>query len=205
MTPRRNRQRGALLGIVLVLLVVLLAAGMFAFFGLRTDTAASTNERLSRQLFDCAEQGLAIGKQFFSQETLRGSAVNAYLQTNVCVTGSYLLCAPNGPFPANQAGAPPFNYPMGVPFRNTLFIGDPAAPGTGLQLNYQIGVLNDPGDTGGPTSNQNNAVVVYSKCVDPTTNQWRAVQALITMPDRVGRDYRGQAGRGFQNQGNANF
>src|SRR5688572_29147376 len=105
----RRRERGAVLAVVMILLVVLLAAGVFAFVGLRSDTGAARNERLARQLFDCAEQGLQMGKQFFSQPAVRGNW-DTYLRTNVCAS---LPCAP---FPTGQSGTPPPNYPNGVPF-----------------------------------------------------------------------------------------
>ena len=67
--PHRSRQRGVLLGVVLVLMAVLFTAGAFALWSMRSDTGSAGRDRLSRQLFDCAEQGLSWGKQYFSTNT----------------------------------------------------------------------------------------------------------------------------------------
>ncbi len=189
----RRSQRGAILPIVMILLVVLLAAGVFAFVGLRSDTGAARNERLARQLFDCAEQGLQMGKQFFSQSAVRGNW-DAYLKTDVCAV---LPCAP---FPAGQSGVAPPNYPTGAPFKNTVTVTTTPL----FTLEYQVGIYNNPGDPLGPTANGDNQIVVYSRCTDPVSRQQRAVQVLLAVPIQQGGDYFGQAGMGFGNQGNAN-
>ena len=79
---RRSKERGALLGIVMVLLVVILAAGVFAFYGLKSDTTAAGNDRLMRQLFDCAEEGLQQGKVYYSQASQR-SQWSTYFESDV--------------------------------------------------------------------------------------------------------------------------
>ncbi len=108
--PRRSRQSGVLLGVVLVLLAVLFAAGIFALWSMRGETSAAGRDRLSRQLFDCAEQGLAWGKQYFSA-TVGTTGISNYLSQNVCSTQissspsiGPLPCWPNGPFPTGGTG-----------------------------------------------------------------------------------------------------
>src|SRR5262249_43258601 len=75
-------ERGAILGIVMILLTLVLTASGFAFWGLRGEMQSTGNDRLSHQLFDCAEEALAIGKQVF------GSAQrpnwDAFLFADVC-------------------------------------------------------------------------------------------------------------------------
>jgi hypothetical protein len=196
---RGSRQRGALLGVVLVLLGVLFAAGAFALWSSRSDLGAAGRDRLSRQLFDCAEQGLAFGKQYFS--TTARNQWNQYLAaSNVC--SSALPCAPNGPFPTGGAVTGPPGYPDLAPFTSEVVM-DPSNIGN-AEFRYTVGIYNDPGDTD-PWHDNNNRIVVYSRCLDLRTLQTRAVQALLSVPPALSSDYQGQAGRGFRNQGNQNF
>ncbi len=188
---RQRNERGALLLVVLVLLGILLAASMLALHSTRTDTASARNERQMRQLFDCAERALQIGKTHFSQTSVR-SDWDSYLKTNVC---SHLPC---GPFPPGQSGTAPIGYPTGAPFTGTLTVSPT------ISYQYRIGAYNNPGDPAGVATNGDNALVVYADCRDPVTLQSRAVQVLITVPLPKRSDYFGQSGMGFQNQGNAN-
>src|SRR5215467_1537219 len=87
-------ERGVALGIVLMLIVVLLLAGGLAVWGLSGETASATNDRLSRQLLDCAEEGLAWGKQYYS--TTGSNWDNFLSASNIC-TQADAPCAPNGP------------------------------------------------------------------------------------------------------------
>lgn len=202
----RRRERGALLGIVIVLLAIILAAGVFALYGLKTDTGAAGGDRLSRQLFDCAEEGLAVAKQFFSQPAQRGSW-SAYFSTNMCSTFS---CPP---FPLGQSGTPPTGYPGSLPFLRTLQV-PVGTSGSLLQLQYQIGIYNNPGDPGNastPIADTDNQVVVISRCTDlglvgqnGGTGRTRTVQALLSIPPQSNSDYFGQAGGSFRGQGNTN-
>jgi len=206
---RRSRQRGVLLGVVLVLLAVLFAAGAFALWSMRGETSSAGSDRLSRQLFDCAEQGLAAGKQFFSVnvgQTTNG--LSQYLNTNICTTAidnaGPLPCWTSGPFPTGGTGAAIANYPAGAPYTQKIQMDQRI--GTGVyDFEYTFGIYNDPGDANGPNRDGNNKVVVYSRCTDLTTLQQRSVQAIITVTQAQSNDYTGQAGRGFRNQGNQNF
>jgi hypothetical protein len=205
--PRRSRQRGVLLGIVLVLLAVLFAASAFALWSMRSDTGAAGRDRLARQLFDCAEQGLAYGKQYFSS-TIGTSTINTFLGANVCGTPissspaiGALPCWNNGgPFPTGGVAVP--GYPDQAPFTQSIQM-DSRSGGNDFQFTF--GVYNDPGDKNGYYSDSNSSVIVYSRCTDLTTLQQRSVQALITINASASTDYTGQAGRGFRNQGNQNF
>jgi hypothetical protein len=200
---KRRRDRGALLGIVMILLVLILAASGFAFWTMRADTDATGNDRLSRQLFDCAEQALALGKQTFSAQR---SAWDSYLGTDVC---SVLPCP--SPFPSGATGTAPVNYPTGGVYASTITIGTDARKQT---YNYNIGIYNDKEITCTAQSTTdpkcqyhdgNNTVVVYAKCIDPTTKLWRATQAVINVPMTTsGCPYRAQAGASCRGNGNQN-
>jgi Tfp pilus assembly protein PilX len=180
-----------LLLVVLVLLGILLAASMLALHSMRSDTASARNERQMRQLFDCAERALQIGKTHFSQTSVRADW-DSYLKTNVCST------LPCGPFPTGQTGAGPGGYPTALPFAGTQVIN------ANISYDYKIGAYNNPGDPSGIAANGDNMLVVYAVCTDAATTQSRAVQALINVPLPKRSDYFGQSGMGFQNQGNSN-
>jgi hypothetical protein len=203
---RRARQRGVILGIVLILIAVIFTAGLFALWSTRTDTAAAGHDRLSRQLFDCAEQGLAWGKQYFS--TTARSQWNSYLAaSNACstsgVTRGALPCAPNGPFPTGATGSAVASYPNAAPYTQQIQMN--ANLGTGVNdFEYTVGIYNDPADASS-WADTNNRIVVYARCTDLSTLQSRSVQAIVTVPMPSSSDYTGQAGRGFRNQGNQNF
>lgn len=208
---RRSRQRGVLLGIVLVLLAVLFAAGVFALWSMRSDTGSAGRDRASRQLFDCAEQGLAWGKQYFSK-TVGPSGLTPYLNaSNVCTQSisttpaiGPLPCTNNGgPFPTGGIGAAVPLYPNQAPYTQSITMDPRNAPAADFQ--FTVGIYNDPGDPLGSYSDGNSKVIVYSRCTDLTTLQSRAVQALISVTAGPPSDYTGQAGRGFRNQGNQNF
>src|SRR5690348_15271875 len=116
---RRSRQRGVLLGVVMVLLIVLLAAALFAFWTVRGDSGAAGRDHLSRQLFDCAEQGLAAGKQYFSTGTARNNW-STYLNANICSTtisnlGTLPCWTSSGPFPTGATGTLS-GYPDQAPY-----------------------------------------------------------------------------------------
>lgn len=177
--------------IVLVLLGILLAASALALHGMRSDTGSARNERQMRQLFDCAERALQTGKTYFSQSAVR-SDWNSYLRTNVCAT------LPCPPFPTGQTGAAPAGYPASAPFYGQQQISPT------ISYTYRIGAYNNPGDPGGATTNSDNALMIYAECRDPVTNQSRALQVMINVPLPKRSDYFGQAGMGFQNQGNVN-
>jgi hypothetical protein len=198
---RRAQERGALLGIVLVLLGVLLGASAFAVWGLRGDTGAAGRDRLSRQLVECAEEGLAFGKQYFSN--VQRTNWNLFLNTNACALDAS-LCAPYGPFPNAGNGVPPPGYLMGPPYRKQISLDGSTT--SAKRFEYQVGIYNDP-EASGPTSDGNNQVIVYARCREISTGSGmqRAVQALITSPMPISDDYTGQAGRGFRNQGNGNY
>jgi hypothetical protein len=195
--------------VVLILLGVLLAAGVFAFVGLRSDTGAARNERLARQLFDCAEQGLQVAKQFFSLPSSR-QQWSAFYQSNVCSP-----TMPCPPFAIGQSGTPPVGYPTAAPYRNKVLapLGGAAAATANVTLNYQIGIFNNPGDPSGITSEGDDLAVVYSRCADDEpavaggslpTGQSRTLQAVIKVSASRSGDYFGQAGFGYSNQGNTN-
>lgn len=198
---RPDRQRGALLGIVLILMVVVVGAAAIALWGLRSDIGAAGKDRLARQLFDCAEQGLAKGKNFFAV-TARGSW-NNYLAADVCASGK-LPCVPSGPFPTGNSGSVT-NYPAGAPYTTTI---EPT--GVLSTFSYTFGLYNvisaSPlGTDVSRTADNDTYAVVYSVCTDTASGQSRAVQAVIssTAPLSSG-DYTGQAGHGFRNANNAN-
>lgn len=203
----RSRQRGVLLGVVLVLLAVLFAAGIFALWSMRSDTGAAGRDRLSRQLFDCAEMGLVDGKQFFST---RLSTISSYLGANVCTTSTdstlgigHLPCwTDGGPFPTG--GTALAGYPDGTNFTKKIAMNKGVATANSYDFEYTFAVYNDPGDKNGYYSDGNNKVIVYSRCTDLSTLQQRSVQALISVTQSSSNDYTGQAGRGFRNQGNQN-
>ncbi|HWE26896.1 MAG TPA: hypothetical protein VHB97_02790 [Polyangia bacterium] len=205
--PRRSRQRGVLLGIVLILLAVLFAAGIFALWSMRGDTGSAGRDRLSRQLFDCAEQGLAYGKQYVSQ-TMGTTGVTKYLAANVCNTpissspniGALPCWSSGGPFPTG--GTAVSGYPDKSPFTQSITMDSRS---TSADFQFTFAVYNDPGDYGGYYSDTNQKVIVYSRCTDLNTLQQRSVQALIGIVSSTSTDYTGQAGRGFRNQGNQNF
>jgi hypothetical protein len=195
-----------LLGVVLVLVFALFAAGVFALASMRSDTGAAGRDRLSRQLFDCAEEGLAWGRQYFST-TARSQWQDYIKASNVCTTAisssppiGPLPCSPGGPFPTGGTGAAMPGYPNQAPFTQQLKM-DPRAAANDFE--FTVGIYNDPAET--PFSEGNNRIIVYSRCTDLQTLQSRAVQVLLSAPPVATSDYAGQAGRGFRNQGNQNF
>ncbi len=204
MRSHPRREKGALLGIVMILLVLILAASGFAFWTMRADTNATGNDRLSRQLFDCAEQALALGKQQF---TAQRSAWDSYFNTNVC--SAYLPCP--APFPSGASGTPVVNYPSGTPYTGTITIGTDTRKQT---YNYYVGLYNDKEDkcTAQATSDStctyhdgNDTAVVYARCVDPTTKLYRVTQAVIQVKQTTsGCPYRAQAGASCRGNGNQN-
>jgi hypothetical protein len=204
--PRRSRQSGVLLGIVLILLAVLFAAGAFALWSMRGDTASAGRDRLERQLFDCAEQGLAYGKQYFA---MNQNNIPTWVAADVCTktisTSPYISALPctntGGPFPMN--GAAVTGYPDGYPFTQS-FVMD-TRNGTTNDFQFTFAVYNDPAALD-PLKYTSAApkLVVYSRCTDLKTLQQRSVSALITVTQSSTTDYTGQAGRGFRNQGNQN-
>ena len=103
-TRLRSRQRGAILGIVMILLAVILSVSSLAVWNLRSDSSSAGRTHLAHQLFDCAEQGLAWGKQYFS--TTARSEWNLFLSTGATLTGhvsmsshpfTYVLSMANNP------------------------------------------------------------------------------------------------------------
>jgi hypothetical protein len=201
---RGRRERGAILGIVLVLVAVLLGASVYAIYSMRSDTGASGQERTARQLFDCAEQGLAFAKQYFS--TVQRNNWDAYLATDVCASDA-TLCAPYGPFPTGNAGTAPTGYPTLAPYTQTIQI---ATASGSVSYQYTVGIYNNPEPAPGTAAHDNdNTIVVFSRCSElvgtATTGQNRSVQAIINVPQQFNDDYTAQAGRGFRNQGNANY
>ena len=200
---RRRGERGALLGVVLILLVVILASSIFAFYGVKTDTGAAGNDRLMRQLLDCAEGGLAQGKQYFSQPTQR-SQWSSYFMSDIHTTFGAPVPIPGSP------AATPANYPL------TAEVTVGTAPAPVATLKYWVAVYNNPGDTGNtqnPIVDTDNRIMVISRCAEvtdnsdpnnPVTNHSRTVQALLEVPAQKTGDYFGQAGGGFRGQGNTN-
>jgi hypothetical protein len=203
---RRHRRRdgGMLLGIVLILLGVVLLAGALALSSVRSDTASAGADRLSRQLENCAEEGLEYGKNFFGTADW-----SQYLPaSNVCNSTYGLSCPPL----RAGSGTAPANYPVqsgvgGVP---AITMGNQS-----LQFTVAIYDNDETGETAGAdygkyivgqdySVDTDGVVVVYSRCVETTTHQSKAVQAVIrsTVPTNI--DYAGQAGFGFRNQGNQN-
>ena len=190
-----RRERGALLGVVLILLAIILAASAFALWNLRTDTGSTGNDRFSRQLFDCAEQGLQFGKQYFS--TTASNAWNSLLATNVCAS------LPCPPFPANAPGPAAPGYPDGLPYTDTVQVK--LGNGQQLSLERKIGLINNPETTYSPFLDHDQMVFVYSRCRDLASNQSRAVQALIKLNlTNSPCGYGGQAGGDCHNSGNMN-
>lgn len=200
---RHRRERGALLGIVLILLVLILAASGFSVWTLRGETSSAGRDRMSRELFACAEQGLAWGKQYFGTAPVNGQW-NSFLNANVCsAPGSKLPCAPSGPFPTGNTGQAPTGYPGSAPFTSNVGVLD-ANGNTITVLTYQIGIYNNPENPASPSADTDGQVVVYSKCWDPSSSQVRVVQAILLVTQAQSNDYGGQAGHGFRNQGNEN-
>ena len=204
---RQRRQRGVLLGIVMVLLAVLFAAGAFALWSMRSENSSAGHDRLSRQLLDCAEQGLAYGKQYFST-TGAQTGLNQYLAANICATGSETSSAgalpcwdSGGPFPTGLTGAAIAHYPGGAPYTQQIKMDIRQA---NPEFEFTFAIYNDPAEVSVSTDT-NSKVIVYSRCTDLQTMQQRAVQALISVTAATSSDYTGQAGRGFRNQGNQNF
>ena len=206
--PRRSRQSGVLLGIVLILLVILFAAGLFALWSMRGDTASAGQDRLSRQLLDCAEQGLAWGKQNVSMNYNGTTALTALLNADITKSTSSLSTvgplprwSNNGPFPTTCTGSAIATYPW-----TTQITMDPrrTSAGLGADFEYTVAIYNDPADAL-PCADTNTKVIVYSRCTDLSTLQQRSVSALISVTQSSSTDYTGQAGRGFRNQGNQNF
>lgn len=207
---RQRRDRGALLGVVLVLSTVLFAASIFAYWGLKSDTSTAGADRLSRQLFDCAEQGLGIAKQYFSQASIAGDGWMSFYQSpNVCATGSNLLnaCAPNGPFPTNPQGSAPTAlaaaYPNGLPFTQQILINLPNGGTQTLQFTFGIfNIPNAPNDT--QWVEKDRQAVIYSRCIETQTNRSRSVSAIVNVPVSNSNDYLSTDGHGMRNQGNFN-
>jgi len=204
----RNRERGAILGIVLVLLVVLLLAAGLAVWGLRSETASAGSDRTARALLDCAEAGLAFGKSYFSANA--DSYSNYLGASNICN-----FTTPNG---ASGFSCPPFgkrdsangvgtstvtSYPNAYPFTQTMQIG-------GQTYEFTVGIYDNADDViNGSTvedylTDRDNTVIVYSRCFDPISKQTRAVAGLVKAIIPLSTDYKGQAGHGFRNSGNAN-
>jgi len=198
-----------LLGVVLVLLGIVLASGAFALWSMRSDTGSAGSDRMSRQLLDCAEQGLVWGKQYLSTGMNSGTSVNSYLAANICSSppasgAGALPCwssTPAGPFPTAGTGTPPTGYPASYPYTQQIKM-DPRQ--TTNDFEFTVGFYNNPGDTGGYYSDSDNTVIVYSRCTDLLTMQQRAVQAVTKVSITPKSDYTGQAGHGFRNQGNLN-
>lgn len=186
--PRAPRQRGAVLGVYLVLLLIVSAASALALWGVRADLGSAGQGRLSRQLFACSEQALEMGKQHFGG--VAQGRWNAYLATPVC---SALPCPP---FPPNAPGPAESGYPSGSLFTGAITLG-------GVRLNYQIGIYNNTESPASPFADGDGQVFVYARCTDPISRQSRALQALIS-PAPSNGDYVGQAGGGLRNQGNLN-
>jgi Tfp pilus assembly protein PilX len=195
--PVRRRDRGMLLGIVLVLVGVIMLAGVLAISSVRSDTASAGADRLSRQLLDCAEWGLEYGKQYFATV----GDYTPYLSASaVCASSSPLTsaCAPKGPLRVGTgAGPTAITYPL----TQTVQMGSQS-------VQFYVAIYDNDEQSEGTTQNyfqdSDGQVVVYSRCVDPLTNQSKSVQAAIrtTVPTNI--DYAGQAGFGFRNQGNQN-
>jgi hypothetical protein len=199
------------MGVVLVLLLVIIAGAVLAIWGARADTSSAGQDRLTRQLFDCAEQGLAFGKQWFSIN--QRSNWDQFLSTDVCTLATPPVPCP--PFPTGAPGTAPPNYPNGAPYTNTITVGS----GTGsMALTYQVVIYNNEENiVPAPKCSQatpdprclyhdgDNTIVVYSQCRDPASGQSRSVQAVISAPNPDdGCGYKGQAGFGCRNQGNLN-
>jgi hypothetical protein len=202
MRRTQRRERGAVLGIVVVLLAVILAASAFAMWTMRSDVGGARRDRVARQLFDCAEQGLAAGKNFFA--TTGRTNWNGYLAANVCASGN-LPCQPNGPFPTGNTGVAITNYPDGPPYTTTIEPNNATgSAGVLSTFTYTFGIYQNPSSES-RTADTDNAVIVFSTCIDSVTHQARSVQAYMSSPPAVpSGDYIGQAGHGFRNSNNAN-
>ena len=193
----------------MVLLVLVLAASGFAFWGLRGETSSAGNDRLARQLFDCAEQALAFGKKEFTNERL---GWDQYLNTDVCSTGAL----PCPPFPTNSnPGQPPLNYPTGTPFTGIITVDATK----NLAFIYNIGIYNNHENLKNPNAQCNTAsgdttckyhdgdstVILYARCTDPTTHQSRSTQVVLNVGvQSQGCPYRSMAGAGCRGDGNQN-
>lgn len=204
----RRRERGALLGIVLIMLMVLMAASVFAFFSLRTDAGATAQDRMQRQLFDCAEQGLQIGKTVFSTSTAAPQWNAYYKANNTSGTNPF----PVPPFPANTSATPAASYPLRW-CSGCLYgqVQAPVGPATAnmppLLFDRVVAIYNNPGDVDSFNENPatpDNQTMVWSQCTDPSSGQTRAAQALLTVPPVKNGNYFGQAGFGYNNSGNTN-
>jgi hypothetical protein len=198
------------LGVVLVLTAVVLGASAFAYWGLRSDTSSAGADRLTRQLFDCAEQGLAVGKQYFAQQQVQ-SQWNGYLAaSSICAPGSNLLTAtPPFPSPCGTGTAPDPNYPNGLPYTNTVYVSPPSTSAAQLKLQYTFGLYNIIGTAAGETqfADVDRNVAVYSRCVDMTSGtagRSRSVSTILNIQPLPSNDYLGVDGHGFRNQGNFN-
>jgi hypothetical protein len=187
---RRRTDWGAVLGLSLMLLILLCAAGAMAVWLLRGETHTAMQHRLTRQLLDCAESGLTLGKQFFS--TTARDRWNSYLSAGDCTS------LPCPPFPLQPPGPPVAGYPDGEFFRSTVTMGS-------IPFERQVAIYNNQEVPPSPFADQDGRIFVYARCRDPASGQERAVQALIQVPLMRTDDYTGQAGRGFRNQGNVNF
>jgi hypothetical protein len=206
---RRKRERGALLGIVLIMLMVLMAASVFAFFSLRTDSGAAAQDRLSHQLFDCAEQGLQIGKMLFTSSTAQ-SSWGAYFKANApgtTLTSGLALPTDHG-IPMASPPVPQPGYPLEycAGCANpaiTLTLGLPAQ-NTQLTLNRAIAIYNNPGESATPLDDSDHQAVLWSACMEPNSKQMRSLQTLISATPVKNGNYFGQAGFGYNNSGNTN-
>jgi Tfp pilus assembly protein PilX len=202
----RRQERGALLGIVLIMLMVLMAASVFAFFSLRTDSGATAQDRMQRQLFDCAEQGLAIGKTTFSTTTATPSWPAYYLANNTNGTNPF----PSPPFPQNTSSTPVTGYPLrwcaqGCTYGQVQVALGATDMGATVNFDRVVAIYNNPGDTQVPLNSEtDNQTMVWSQCTDPQTGQKKVVQALLLVPPVKNGNYFGQAGFGYNNSGNTN-
>ncbi|HJZ85676.1 MAG TPA: hypothetical protein VKN99_10925 [Polyangia bacterium] len=203
----RAGERGVALGLAMVLLVVLLLAAGIAVWGLRSETGSAGGDRMTRQLFDCAERALAFGKVYFSNTNF---AINDFLSTNVC---GVLPCYPTvstGPFRPQTSIPPPCGTPIpGYPdgtmadstqLKQLVNVG-------GQQMEFIVAIYDDADESAMPQNyacDTNNRVIVWARCRDVVTNQSRTASALVQLTGTPSSDYSGQAGRGFRNLGNAN-
>jgi hypothetical protein len=208
MIPNRQSERGAVLGIVLVLLLIILVGGGLAMWGLRSEMSSAGSDRLERQLFDCAEQGLSWGKQFFSTQALDWTG---YFRSNNQCTAGVFPCPPFqtptinvqtplvlGGYPSGQG-----RYPDQFPFTQQI---TGVTTITNAELWVSVGVYDNQDETGGtndPTTDVDSQAFVYSRCIDKRTGEARAVQSLIQIKP-PNADYNTQSGYGSRNQGNAN-
>jgi hypothetical protein len=207
----RRQERGALLGIVLIMLMVLMAASVFAFFSLRTDSGATAQDRMQRQLFDCAEQGLAIGKTTFSTTTATPQWGAYYKANNTNGTNPFPV-PPNGPFPQNTNSTPATGYPLrwcaaGCTYPQVQVALGATDMGATVNFDRVVAIYNNPGDADPFNENPaapDNQTMVWSQCTDPQTGQKKAVQALLLVPPVKNGNYFGQAGFGYNNSGNTN-